>query len=601
MAGGFMSGFGNAFSRAWEAEGDRIERRKADTFQYMYKEYLDRRKKIEEEDALNKKNIQKAKSYAATYTQNEGNWPAIYQMLAAGRDDSEIIDTLKTKDLEITTSPTEDGSGPAAPNQDLTGQASSRMEAQMSQSGMQPPQGGVFGQLGEVFNPAARMRRDQEQAMGRISEVTGQSPDQIKKTLEGGTTPEQIPGMEGFKVSWKDKPKIHEAPDPWKVTSVEEAIMYQEWAALKGTPEDQALANRLYEKLMAQDLIKMKRKSELEGTAFKPRGAVLRDENGNFVRSLRNAYDAKGEEYWLDPVTGREAEGIVVPYDKELQKDLDEKASKLAKPVEEYNLSVSNFKQSLRTGTDIITLANNTPAATDWSGQLASVVSRVNRNAVNIVKLLTDKEMNENDGIITNNATPQRIEALAKVEQDLEASLKSGILSRMDAVAIQAALLDAKATKFAYMYAASLGQSGRSVTNEEFKNFKAIVTGTGNPDAIRQSISDHLKEMYAGTKDQESNINQFNGDIIAFEEKYNMPFPFSPAQNIDEAINSDPILKRSFEDLTANNPTLNSLPQATIEIPSELKGKLSPEEAELWDTMPDRGKELLKKKYLGAQ
>ena len=101
MAKGFMSGFGPAFADAFNAGNARHAQEEQDNFQMMYKAYIDKKAKLDEEDKLNSTNIKKAKSLAADYTGSEQNWQPIYRMLAAGRDDSEIVDFLKENDMEI--------------------------------------------------------------------------------------------------------------------------------------------------------------------------------------------------------------------------------------------------------------------------------------------------------------------------------------------------------------------------------------------------------------------------------------------------------------------------------------------------------------------
>lgn len=591
MAGGFMSGFGPAFSAAFQAGQERTAQEERDNFQYMFKTYLDRKKTMDERDRENSMNIRKAKSLASTYAGGEQNWLPIYRMIASGRDDGEIVKFLQENEMEISPNDQTDGSGPAAPNQDLSGSAQGAVDAQMQQSGMAPPaSGGIFGNLRDAFDPAKRADKQANRAYEKMSQITGDTVQDIQKTMSADLTsldggPAQ---MDNFSVKWKPKKQPQEPPKLWEVNSTEEAITAQEYYRRFGTPQEIQIADDLYERNLELERRKIRIRAEVEGKAYTPVGAKLTGPQGEFIRSLVRRVDGQGREFWFDPVTGKEAEangGSIVPFTKPMQDEIDGMAKEYSKDINDYNAGIEKFKSSVRLSNELVQIASKHPKgeSLDISGDVAQFINRVSRN-YGAIKSLFFEDLRM-DGRLNDNATPARLNAIEKAESEIRSALQQ-TTDNAEIAALEAGLIDVIVTKLTYMQAAALGQEGRSVTNVEYDNIKNSIIAGGNPEVMRQGLARNLQEQYTAIKDREILINQATPVISEFERKYEMKSPFRPAMPVDELIESDPEFKTIFENMTASAQTTPSvdpnIPPAPEGIDPEDWKFMTEEERKLW-------------------
>lgn len=703
MAGGFMSGFGQAFTNSFNKASDQRAQKEDDQFKLMYSDYISRRDKTEAEDKANAQYVKKAKMFAANYAGNENAWGAVYEMVSSGLDDSQIIKRLEEYDLEVApnTVPTNDGSGVADPNSGLTKSAETSVNAQMSQSGMAPPAEGegLFGK----FKP-------DDDVMDRMTETTGKSREEIEKAMSSGSDIDggSIPGLDDYKVVWKKKAKqlspedilaqkkyelelkkfelesaggtpqqqrkidleiqkgeielellknptltplqrkeleleqgrldldirkqdyeeekaaiaakaeadkivtvpensrairqgsgetVLEAapkvPDATNVTSQEEAVAYREWAYESGTPADKQRADRLMEAYTTLESSKIRQTAKAKGELFVPKGAVLRDENNNFIKTLQQKLDRDGNVTWVDPATGKPpVEGIVQEYTPEMEKDVDEMTKSLGKPVTEYNTGVGNFKQATRLSKEIITLAKTYQGtglgrAGDWSQTVTGMVKDFDR----VVRILTTEDLQ--DGTLDPATAPTRIKQLNDIEGQLQTQLGGTALDNAAKAALAASLIETKATKLAYMLAAGSGQEGRSVTNVELDRFKDIILSGGNPEAMQKSLADSLSGMQADLVEKERQINQASPEMRRFTKKHNMPSPFVPAETMKEVFENDEVLRTTFDELTGGKDTTKQVKGTTTVSPEWITDK---SDADLWGTTPEFDA-LLKKKY----
>lgn len=262
---GFMSGFGPAFANSFSRAREASAQREQDMFKLKYADYISRRDQIESEKKQDAKDVEYAKSVAQQYG-NPDAWGEIYKMKRSGVPDSQIFKRLDEYEPVISPMETSKGdtSGPADPRDGLTQGAQSSVDAQMSESGMQPPaNGGIFGDLkgglgiGSSLGMKPRGSRE-ERVTGRIAEASGTTPDEINKTLQPRDG-EPMTAVPDLKVAWKPRTK----PTDWyDVKTMNDAAVNLTKAERTGNPEDIATAKAVYEALVVEDEAKSMRDAQ---------------------------------------------------------------------------------------------------------------------------------------------------------------------------------------------------------------------------------------------------------------------------------------------------------------------------------------------------
>lgn len=600
-----MAGFGAGFTRSFEQTRDQQAQKESDMFKLKYADYIsqrDKREQLKREDA---KNVKLAKSIVGLMPdQPQEAWTYAADLLRNGMSQEQVMKQFRENQAIVAPKANEQvgtaGNNPADPREDLTQSASNSVNAQMTASGMQKPQGdGIFGNIQQILkgpDMEAKVNR-------RIAETAGISEQELNNTLtDTNYNPEPLAGSDDYQITWKPK---GEPVDIGKITSLGEAMGYKNKIDMNpnSTPEERQQAENIYNNFLNQKHDEIKATGEANGTNPGPSRAVMKDANGKPTRNFAyRRIDGLGNESWQDG-EGRPVDPAqIIPYNRAMEEQIDKSGPTISKLTEEYNTGVSNLQQMARTSTEMVALATQMPEATSISGDIAQRVDTIVRGVKGIGTIVTGQDLfakyggklRPEDAVSWKKELGINISKLDAAEREVDT-----LLQRTGDTALVATLMDIKATKLAYMYAATQGQTGRGVNQEEFNNFKAAAIAGGNPKAIKAAANSFIRDQYKTLKDKEAQINLDSESIVRFESEFGgMPFPYQPATRIDDILSRDADLKGKIDAALADETEKNVKKGADkIEVPSWLPKDISPTR---WDALSPRGKELLEKKYKGG-
>lgn len=97
----FAEGFGDAFSKSFNAGLEREEEKKKDAFRIAYADFVDRRKTYDEDKKKDALRVNQAKSLAKLAGVPDEAWPKVYEMLGSGATADQIKDDLRAGTLKI--------------------------------------------------------------------------------------------------------------------------------------------------------------------------------------------------------------------------------------------------------------------------------------------------------------------------------------------------------------------------------------------------------------------------------------------------------------------------------------------------------------------
>lgn len=172
---GFMSGFGQAFSRSFENQRDRQERRDADEFKYKFQTYLDEKDKWETEKQKDEFASSTAKALLGDNTSEEA-YSYVYKMIRSGVDPKIVKENLDQYDIVgITPDKVETPDKPS-------------VDDQMKE--VAPPAEDIkMNPVKRILNPEAGQRDYlNDKSINRIADITGDKPEDVRKVFGGMPT-----------------------------------------------------------------------------------------------------------------------------------------------------------------------------------------------------------------------------------------------------------------------------------------------------------------------------------------------------------------------------------------------------------------------------
>lgn len=565
---GFMAGFGSAFSQSFNQQRQRSHEKEQDAFKMQYTDYISRRESIEKRKREEKMQINKAKKFAEMYSNNPEAWPSIHEMIVNDIDDNAIIKHLQENEAVIEPAKASDNSGPADPRQDLTTQANGAVDAQMQESGMQPPADkGIFGNMQSPLKGVFGDRPNtNERVTNRVAEAAGVSSDEVRNTLNPQEETSPIPGS-NLQVKWKPKTG---ASDLYKANNLNEALVSLAQAKDSGDENAIRIAQNVVDANMAADTIKAKNEAVAKGEDYTPHMAAVK-ENGKFI-----GYATPGREpgTWVDS-EGRPVGGEVVPFDKTIVEDLDDITKDTAKESVEYRQAVSKFTANARNVMDMATILKANPGVMGAGGYVAKETDQFMRNIKSTVDLFKQKgsaeKLNEGD-----------MSTLAKYEEQVEQEMQnSPIGDNFRKMALARSLLEMKAIRMAYAQAATVGQTGQGVAAREFDRFYEMMMNP-NEGAWKQEANSFLQNGLANLKNQERSLNEFDPRVSTFEKKHGFPSPIKPAPSLEELLQLDPELMQGMDAMMTDSMRVDE----NVTNPDQVGGVSTPKSKQEYDALP---------------
>lgn len=631
---GFMAGFGSAFADSFNQQQKISGDLKSDKIRLDYQDALSRRKTIDEQDKKNKEAWGLAKQIARVTDQPDEAIPVAFEMLKNGADQSEVWKHFQNNKAVVKNAGASDGSTPADPRDDLTSGAQSAVDSNMAASGMKQaaPGGGLFGKTPQAIedpnNPnlspspdvqrpsvdvgntassagapvgtgrAGEIRKGKDGKNYQYAETTGMAGAngsgsgwiETNQTAQTPVEGEPVVGNSDVQISWEPKAK---AADFSKINSVPEAQNALDDAIRSGNEADIKDAKTRLNNQMEKKAWEARQVGIANGTYSEPNSGVVHGPDNSWTTVTKDTVN--GQDVWTDG-SGKQVDPAQVSIDgPDVTRDIDEMAKQLDKPLQDYNANVATYKDTLKSGSDMVRLVTKYPKAVDLSGRAIETIDRYMTAGANIKDLILPKIVTDPNGNQTVAVTDAAIAGVNQAEAELETALKRP-LDALHQNAIAAALIDVKATKLAYAMAKQVsGQTGRSIAVQEFQAFKNNIMGNGKPSVIAATV----KGMVA---DQKSALKASQGDIntnSVWQKKFALqhkgrPSPFQPAEDIDSIVGKDGDLKtRQDEFEGAADPLAKN---GSNPIPPEVQ-KVEPKvDQATWDELPESARALLRKK-----
>lgn len=564
FASGFMQGLGTSFSKSFENQRERSERRQDDLFKMTYDNFL-KRKKENWDDPMKADTlaVNKAKSLAEMYNQPKESVGKIYEWITSGVDDSTINERLEKGKFSVT----QRGSEAVVSDEPirLTPVSVDEQMAQMSPisapaapasiPGQRSPGGGLFSKI-----PSPDFRRDgfnpninevnAGKAQDRVAQITGGTREDVNRTLTERYTPKGVSTPKGIDVIYRSSPEVKANLDEAMV----ELAQAQSAVQKEGTPEAQErfrVANERVEALKKSAFIKANADALSQGTILPGQQAKIITPEGDTEYGYASL-GPKGEIMFNGEAVpqGSEVRGV----SPEEQKAYSELASKLAKPQADYNSKLGAMASVVREAGDLGKIVDTIGTVPGKATEIAGWATDLGAEVMTGVELL--KSLRNNNRLPTG--TRDEVFKIENMEQKLNEIFGSQVL---DASTAQM-LYNAKVQILAYKLAMIEGQSGRGLSEIERELFVDLASSGSTPQKFNQNMANIIFSRINDLANEASIFNQNSVEQEAFTNRFNWKKPpFSPAQDPEEFILSNPKLKEAYDRyLPFNNMSLRAQP-----------------------------------------
>jgi len=588
MATGFMSGFGSAFSQSFnQASVQRAEKEK-DMFQIQYKEAVSRRDEITKNKKEQAKAVRLAKLIVEETGQPPDAWVPAYNRLVDGVSYDDVRKLYEEKQATITplTVAPDDKSGMMQPEQDLTGQASSVVDSQMTQSGMvPPPEGqGLFGNLGEALTPNGpqRQARDQQRRNAEIAGTMGMAPQEFETMMTpGGTDIEPLPGSSDFQIEWKDKPKEPEITGSPLERVTQEMVLAEQ----SGDKAKYGLAKARYDALKDLAMFEATMKSRAEAEAMGVYGGnnqgIIFNTDGTYkeLGTVKEVLGPNGQSQYVNPITGEPVEGKFVPLSEDLQKEWGTIAEEVTKPRVEYTNQLNSLVDSARAVGEITDIVSNTPQVITGVGKISKWASEMAREGYTAMQMVTG----DKNGLVSEEGFQKMMEA--------EEAIVGALGPQVKTLEGQTALFEAKLNILAYRLAMQeSGGNARAMSNADFDRIKQSILNTSDPQTFLRNLGTDLASRKASIDQVAKTLLTENPRVTVFKDKLNLEEAdiFGKVSTFDDFIRdtSDMNVLKGLELMKGSTLNKNSELEDTGPVPEgvdpEVWKHISPEDRKLW-------------------
>lgn len=560
----FMAGFGEAFSRSFEAETERSDRRKQDTFKLTFDRYMKNKDKRDEAEKASTKNINKAKSLAEMYGQPPEAWTKVYEMLQSDVDDTDIRKTLETGKFKVVQRP----DGPEVSERPIKPSEASPVELQtmeaigQTSSPVAPAQEARTSIFGQLFNRGPKISvqdRNVNSAMDRIAQIEGRPRQEIEASM-GGYTP---PSVDSSNVTFERGAPERKA-DPFANSLGQAQYEFdQAEVDLKNNPQDENARKRHVQALQRVESLEQaawveaSQKARAEGRLIPGARVKIVGEDGK----VKYGFGAAGK----DGVTTVDGKPVptnarVEALTEDEEKAYGDLAGKLAKPQQEFN-----NKYNAMTG--VIREAGGMAGIVDATGGrvLSERVANLSQFAQSWgSEIVTGLDMIES---FKKSDKPLDPSKLTSMEESIDKMIGKGV----NDLGTARALYDAKVKILSYKLAMIEGQDGRGLAETERKLFEQLASGGSSTEKFNQNMANIIFSRMDNLSQEARTLNGRNVEQDGFEGRYGHR-PFNLASDPEKEIMSDEKLKPIIERfLPFNNTQLRSGNSAP---PTEPKGQI---------------------------
>lgn len=586
MATGFMSGFGSAFSQSFnQASAQRAEKEK-DMFQLQYKDYITRRDETAKTKAEQAKAVRLAKQIVAETNQPSDSWGDAYNMLNDGVDYGTVLKKYQENvaNIKPATTAANDVSGPAQPEEDLTKQASSKVDAQMAQSGMAPPAEGqgLFGNLGEALTPNGpqRQARDQQRRYEQIASVSGATPEEVQGTMSG-SSPEPVAGSQDYQIEWSKKPAETEITGSPLERVTQEMVLAEQ----SGDKAKYSLAKARYDALkdlaMFEATMKARAEAEATGVYSASNQGIIFNTDGTYkeLGTVKEVLGPNGQPQYVNPITGEPVEGKFVPLSEDLQKEWGTIAEEVTKPRVEYTNQLNSLVDSARAVGEITDIVNNTPQVITGVGKISKWASEMAREGYTAMQMVTG----DKNGLVSEEGFQKMMKA--------EEAIVGALGPQVKTLEGQTALFEAKLNILAYRLAMQeSGGNARAMSNADFDRIKTSILNTSDPQTFLRNLGTDLASRKASIDQVAKTLLTENPRVTTFKDKLNLEEAdiFGKVSTFDDFIRdtSDMNVLKGLELMKGSTLNKNSELEDTGPVPEGIDPGIwkymTPEERALW-------------------
>lgn len=513
---GFMSGFGRAFSESYENAADRRAKRDDDNFQIAFTSYLKRK---DERDRYVREDGKMAKQ-AANLAQLAGiddplAVSAAYDMLRNGMSDTVILKEFSKPGAKFSateTTPRSKAAGTETQNQMVASGLSPAPSGTQTPEAPteEPTQERDF--LSELFGrkgPKARMEEEKRKANSRISQVTGDTPEDISAVDSFDPSEPTVsmpkatftPGQDAVEdVSWQDAIRLRDtATDPVQKKLYDDIVKSHE---AKSKAEEAIKADPLGTGMVFIAPDPETGKLGPVGGTKQPDGSIV-DFNGNPIQGAR--------------------------LQSQEEKRMDLELEKMAPDAMKARAQTANTVSLYKEGGELIDIASANPTVLTTVGDVTQWVEGMSAEAKAAYSII------QHGGDINS---PEAKKAFDKLDVTLS---KYGV----DQIAANKSLFDSKLLAMAYRVAAAEGQKSRDVSNKDFDRIRDIINNShGNSRVFAQNLADYLGSLQK--QEDDTQFLPYNQMIERYKKYTGGYSPEEPVISTQEALNAsqDPGVKK---------------------------------------------------------
>ena len=510
---GFMSGFAGALTEGIKERRARKADREDDIFKMSYQSYLSNKEDMKAMREKDKAAAANAEMLAATTDNPEESYKVIYQALKNGVDAKFLEETLRENKIKLIDTP----KAPKAPSTDTAAVDSQMAGAMMDTSKTTTSQPAVQSTpvetapvaetksgvvrpenwFAEMFsNETADPTRYRDAAVQKISEATGEDPNEVSKVITGDYRSEIT---DPVKFVFQKRNKNEE------LQTYEKELYKLRLAEQSGNQADIAKYNLRVSVFKDKALLD----SSLD-SRNNVRLATLNPENGEYAGSVdvAQADIVQAREQSLTSVKTIDGRSIPLanlrPMDEKYLETRVKVFEKFGTQTEDYNNRLAAYTSVATIGNKLIRLGRENPdILTASAGASAAVQGWVNdiQGAINIF----DKQFGEKakNGVFSGTQEDRFVISKQYEETIKEASTElSDILSdetRSDAD--RYAAYENLQTLMVYQIAAMDLQTGRSLTVDEMGKYRELARAK-DPSKLEARINETLMQKYSELQNQ---------------------------------------------------------------------------------------------------
>lgn len=543
---GFMSGFGPAFSNAFNASREQSARERNDLFKMKYEQFVKRQDEVNAYKKEDAKTMRAAEALLARSGKPAEALPWVYNQLKAGLDASVVADDLEKgtfafdlkedKPADKSKSMPKDpmaeqmqgtGMAPAPSNQ--VAQAPAVEEDSYKSGPLDGLFGGRIGKMRKDMHAAGGTRRERY-ANSRMQEVTGKSQPEIDTIMAG---PVESDPMDTSGITFTP-PEVERKPSEFTVRT---AKIEYDAALASGDQRRIEQADRVLKSAIAGETLDAEIDAIRNGKQLSTMPITIW-KDGKFDTEARA--EKRGDQ-WFIAGTDIPVEGNVVPVSEQELKEKYDVAQALAPEMKEHNSRAANMEGAVRSYGIMSDLVERSQGAVlapvtsglfqwaqKWTQDAATFAAEVNKMAGEGEELAPELEaqLQEYANKLQSEGDPNDLGTLKGLYETQKALL-------------------------AFRLGSAMGQEGRNLAEAERKLFTEMAAGGVTPEKFHENMNNILMPGIRTIDSQLETILDNNSALGIFFGTYDYrPKAFEANRLMDKLETTEDVeLKNAYQTL----------------------------------------------------